>query len=286
MSTIVITGASRGIGMAAALTLARAGHSVVAAMRNPGSAPELAAISAAEALPIAVEPMDVESDASVAEAFRRILARGAVDVLVNNAGVERLGSIEETPLAEFRLCMETNYFGAIRCIQAVVPSMRERGRGLFVNVSSVAGKVCSSPMAPYAASKFALEAVSEALAQEMRPFGVRVAVVQPGIIDTRMARNIEGIDTRPTMYPHARRMAAIFQTSLANGAGTPDMIAGKILEIVSSETPQLRHPAGPDAAPLLAWRASQNDEQWTDWHSVDDDAWRAAVKRDLGMDVS
>lgn len=137
-----------------------------------------------------------------------------VDGLVNNAGVERFGAVEETPLTEFRRCMETNYFGALRCIQAVAPGMRSRGHGTIVNVSSVAGKISVAPMAPYAASKSALEAMSEVLAQEMKAFGVRVAIVEPGIIDTRMARNIEALPPS-TSFPHMKRISALFNASLA-----------------------------------------------------------------------
>lgn len=93
---------------------------------------------------------------------------------MNNAGIEKTAAIEETPLVDFRTCMETNYFGALRCIQAVIRPMRERGSGLIINMTSVAGKISVSPMGPYTASKFALEALSEALAQELRAFGVRV----------------------------------------------------------------------------------------------------------------
>jgi NAD(P)-dependent dehydrogenase (short-subunit alcohol dehydrogenase family) len=207
-----------------------------------------------------------------------------VDVLVNNAGVEHLGAVEETPLLDFRACMETNYFGAIRCIQAVTQRMRQRGRGTIINVSSVAGKISLAPMAPYAASKFALEAVSEALAQEMKPFGVRVAIVEPGIIDTRMSRNIEALPGS-AVYPQAKRIAAMFAASLAAGAARPEMVSQKIREIVESGTWQVRHAAGPDAGPFLAWRASMNDEQWADWGALDDANWIAAVKRDFGMDV-
>src|SRR5580658_4229897 len=213
MSNIVITGASRGIGFATAVELARAGHQVVASMRNPDGSPELGEQVAREKLPILIETMDVDSDESVKQAFGRIMARGPVDVLVNNAGIERMGAVEETPLADFRTCMETNYFGPIRCIQAVVGSMRERGSGAIVNVTSVAGKISLSPFGPYTASKFALEALSEALAQELRAFGVRVAIVEPGIIDTRMARNIEAMP-RSTVYPQVRRCAALFEGTM------------------------------------------------------------------------
>ena len=116
----IITGASRGIGLATALELARAGHQVVATMRHPAGSPELGEQADKEKLSIRIETVDVDSDESVKQAFGRILVHGPVDVLVNNAGIERTGAIEETPLADFRTCMETNYFGCIRCIQAVV----------------------------------------------------------------------------------------------------------------------------------------------------------------------
>jgi len=284
MFNIVITGASRGIGLATALELARAGHQVVATMRNPAASPELGAQAAKENLPIRIEPMDVDSDDSVKQAFSQILAKGSVDVLVNNAGVERTGPIEETPLVDFRTCMETNYFGAIRCIQAVMRPMRERGSGAIINVTSVAGKISVSPMAPYGASKFALEALSEVLAQELRAFGVRVAIVEPGIIDTRMARNIEGMEGSK-VYPQVRRLAALFEGTMAAGAGQPQVVAQKVREIVESGTWQLRHPVGPDAEPFLGWRGSMNDEKWIHWSAQSDADWLKAVKVDFGMDL-
>jgi len=284
MFNIVITGASRGIGLATALELARAGHQVVATMRNPAASPELGAQAAKENLPIRIETMDVDSDDSVKQAFSQILAKGPVDVLVNNAGVERTGPIEETPLVDFRTCMETNYFGAIRCIQAVMRPMRERGSGAIINVTSVAGKISVSPMAPYGASKFALEALSEVLAQELRAFGVRVAIVEPGIIDTRMARNIEGMEGSK-VYPQVRRLAALFEETMAAGAGQPQVVAQKVREIVESGTWQLRHPVGPDAEPFLGWRGSMNDEKWIHWSAQSDADWLKAVKVDFGMDL-
>ena len=284
MFNIVITGASRGIGLATALELARAGHQVVATMRNPAASPELGAQAAKENLPIRIETMDVDSDDSVKQAFSQILAKGPVDVLVNNAGVERTGPIEETPLVDFRTCMETNYFGAIRCIQAVMRPMRERGSGAIINVTSVAGKISVSPMAPYGASKFALEALSEVLAQELRAFGVRVAIVEPGIIDTRMARNIEGMEGSK-VYPQVRRLAALFEGTMAAGAGQPQVVAQKVREIVESGTWQLRHPVGPDAEPFLGWRGSMNDEKWIHWSAQSDADWLKAVKADFGMDL-
>jgi NAD(P)-dependent dehydrogenase (short-subunit alcohol dehydrogenase family) len=264
--------------------LARAGHQVVATMRNPAGSPELAYQAARENLPICIETMDVDSDESVKQAFGRILAQGPVDVLVNNAGIERMGAIEETPLADFRTCMETNYFGCIRCIQAVMRPMRERGSGAIINVTSVGGKISLSPMGPYSASKFALEALSEALAQELRAFGVRVAIVEPGIIETRMARNIEGLEASK-VYPQVRRCTALYEGVLAAGAGQPQLVGQKVREIVESGTWQLRHPVGPDAEPFLTWRRSMNDENWVQWSAQSDSDWLKSVKADFGMDL-
>ena len=253
-------------------------------MRNPAGSPELGAMATKENLPVRIESMDVDSDESVQRAFDRILAQGAVDVLVNNAGIERMGAIEALPLSDFRTCMETNYFGAIRCIQAVMRPMRERGSGAIINVTSVAGKISVSPMAPYGASKFALEALSEVLAQELRAFGVRVAMVEPGIIDTRMARNIEGMEGSK-VYPQVRRVAAMFEATMAAGAGQPQVVAQKVREIVESGTWRLRHPVGPDAEPFLGWRGSMNDESWVQWSAQSDADWLKSVKADFGMDL-
>ncbi|MFQ5746552.1 MAG: SDR family oxidoreductase [Gemmatimonadota bacterium] len=284
MASVLVTGASRGIGLATSLALGRAGHRVFATMRHPVRAPELEETAQAEDLPIRVSAMDVDSDDSVRAAVGAIQDEiGTLDALVNNAGIERRGAIEELDLEAFRAVMETNYFGAVRCARAVLPRMRERGAGCIVNVTSVAGRIAVSPFAPYAASKFALEALSEVLAQEVKPFGVRVAIVEPGIIDTGMARSI-GQDSAASAYPHERRFAAMFAASLENPT-PPSVVADRIREIIESDSWQLRHPVGPDAEPFLAWRAGMTDEEWVDWSAADDDAWFDAVERDFGLDA-
>ncbi|MCU0814710.1 MAG: SDR family NAD(P)-dependent oxidoreductase [Burkholderiaceae bacterium] len=204
-------------------------------------------------------------------------------MLVNNAGVERTGSVEEMPVSAFREVMETNYFGAIRCIQAVLPAMRARRSGCIVNVTSISGRLASSPMGAYAASKFALEAVSECLAQEVKPYGIRVCVVEPGIIDTDMARDIS-VAGDVSAYPNQRRMAALFVAALKNPT-PPGVVADKLVEIADGGSWQFRHPVGPDAAPFLQWRAALSDEAWVEWGALDDDAWYARVKADFGIDA-
>jgi NAD(P)-dependent dehydrogenase (short-subunit alcohol dehydrogenase family) len=284
MASVLITGTSKGIGFSAALAFGRAGHQVHATMRKPEQSPELARAAAREKLPITVSGMDVDSDQSVSEGIAAIQREhGPIDVLVNNAGVEGTGSVEELPLAKFRAIMETNYFGVVRCIQAVVPQMRKRRSGCIINVSSVAGRIASAPLAAYNASKWALEALSEALAGEMKTFSVRVAIVEPGIIDTAMARRIrDRADDSP--YRQGARFAAMFAASLKNPA-PPTLVAQKILEIAENGTWQLRHPVGPDAVPFLHWRGQMTDEQWVELNASDDETWFSSLERGFGSNV-
>jgi NAD(P)-dependent dehydrogenase (short-subunit alcohol dehydrogenase family) len=280
MASVLITGTSKGIGLEAALAFGRAGHNVHATMRNPAQCPQLAETAAREKLPITVSTMDVDSDQSVTDAIASLLKRdGPVDVLVNNAGVERAGSVEELSIDDFRAVMETNYFGALRCLQALLPSMRQRRSGCIVNVTSVAGRITNPPLAAYTASKWALEALSEALAAEMKTFDVRVAIVEPGIIDTAMARRISH-PAAESPYSQRARFSSLFANSLKNQV-PPSLVGKKILEIVESGTWQLRHPVGPDAIPLLQWRDQMTDEEWVDLHAGDDESFFRKMESDF-----
>lgn len=277
MASVLITGTSKGIGLETALAFARAGHTVFATMRNPAAAPELAKTAASERLPIHIYTMDVDSDSSVSSAIAAIRNdHGAIDILINNAGIDRAGSIEELPLSEFRVSMETNYFGALRCIQALLPEMRTRRNGSIINVTSIAGLITNPPLAAYCASKWALEAVSEALAAEMKPFNVRVALVEPGIIDTAMARRL-GEDRAAAIYPHRARFAAMFAAALRNPV-PPTIVADKILEVAQSGTQKLRHLVGPDAATFVNWRRQMSDEEWMEINGADDNVFFTRLK--------
>jgi NAD(P)-dependent dehydrogenase (short-subunit alcohol dehydrogenase family) len=283
MKSVIITGANRGIGLETAIAFARAGYKVFATMRNPENAAVLRQKADEERLPIELSAMDVNSDESVANCINAIYRlTGTVDVLVNNAGIERHGAIEELEMADFKLVMETNYFGILRCIKAVLPQMRESRSGCIINIASVAGKVCSSPLGAYSASKFALESVSEALAQEVKPFNIRVAIVEPGIINTDMAKDITmGADS---VYAQVRRFGGLFNASLKTPTSST-LVADKILEIADSGTWKLRHPVGPDAGPTIGWRAAMSDEEWIAWNAASDEDWYNAFQNKFGLNV-
>jgi NAD(P)-dependent dehydrogenase (short-subunit alcohol dehydrogenase family) len=284
MSNVLVTGCSSGIGLQTALVLGRAGHSVYATMRKPERDQILRETIDREKLPVSVLALDVDSDEAVATTVATVGSKaGFIDALVNNAGIERLGSIEELPFEAFRATMETNYFGSLRCIRACLPEMRKRRSGCIVNMSSVAGRIACSPMSPYAASKFALEALSEALAQEVKPFNIRVAIVEPGIIDTPMARRVAE-PLADSQYDHVRRFAGMFAASLVKPV-EPSLVAHKIRELIEGNSWQLRHAVGPDAQPFLDWRTSMTDEEWVNWGALDDTSWYERVSRDFGLDA-
>jgi len=247
-------------------------------MRNPKQAPRLEQIAADGKLPVKVLTLDVDSDDSVNSCINAIAE--PIDVLVNNAGVEIHGSVEEVPMSSMIAVMNTNCFGAVRYIKAVLPRMRERQSGCIVSVSSISGRVASSALSAYCASKFALEAFCEALAGEVKPFNIRVALLEPGIQDTRMARDIR--KGPQSIYRQVDRFSGLFRASLANPV-SPDASATAIRHIIESGTWQLRHMPGPNAAPFVAWRGSMTDEQWVDWNAASDDVWYDAVQRDFGL---
>jgi NAD(P)-dependent dehydrogenase (short-subunit alcohol dehydrogenase family) len=265
MKNILITGSNRGIGMETALAFGRAGHKVFATVRNLEKASDLKQLIKEESLAITIHKMDVDSDESITQCIDAIVKEhGPIDVLVNNAGIERHGSVEELPMAEFKAVMETNYFGAVRCIKAVLPTMRQNKNGVIINVSSMAGKIALSPLGPYSASKFSLEAMTEALAQELKPFNIRVSLIEPGVINTKMAFDITRSD--PSLYPQSRRIGLFWNESLKSPVA-PSLVANRILEIAESTSPKLRYPVGPDAEPFWQWRTSMTDEQWVDWNA-------------------
>jgi NAD(P)-dependent dehydrogenase (short-subunit alcohol dehydrogenase family) len=285
MAKVLITGASKGIGREATVVLARAGHAVVAAMRRPAES-DLAGIAARDGLSITVAELDVDNDASVARLFGSDIAKPeTIDVLINNAGIYSINAVEDEPLERFQAVMNTNYFGTLRCIKAVAPAFRKRQSGLIINVTSIAGRIVGMGSGAYSASKFAVEAMSEALAQEMGAFGVHVAVVQPGIIATPMTiENLPKVK-EGTAYPHGGRMRAFYAPTAVSGP-PPSIVADAILDIAEGRITGFRTPSGPDAQPFLDLRASQTDEQWIALSdTLDDDVYFDRFQAISGLDL-
>ena len=251
-------------------------------MRNPGAS-DLEKVATEAKLPVTVLRLDVDDDASVADVFGKV--GDSIDVLVNNAGILTCNAVEDESLDEFRRVMETNYFGAVRCTKRVLPAMRKRGSGCILNVSSVAGRVAFYASSAYAASKFALEAFSESLAQEVKAHGIKVALVQPGIIDTPMATsNLPQYD-EATVYPHGRRIHAFFKNPEKDEA-SPTLVGEMIRYVIEGDDPRLRFPVGPDALSFLGWRRSLSDEDWVGLGGVEtDEDYFARVFLDTGVDL-
>jgi NAD(P)-dependent dehydrogenase (short-subunit alcohol dehydrogenase family) len=241
MSSVLITGASRGIGRAIAITLAGRGHRVIATARRPET---LAGLPADQRLALDVTDQD-SVDAAIAGA-------GQIDVLVSNAGETVRAPLESVPLAEVERLFQLNTLGALRVAQGVLPAMRERGAGRLVFVSSIQGRLVLPMIGPYGASKWALEALAETLAIEVRHFGVKVSIVQPGAVSSGGADRARLYLTENDPY------TALYQAlpALRGESVTPQEVAAVVADTIEQAEPPLRVPAG-----LPAQRALQARKQ-------------------------
>jgi len=285
----LVTGTSTGIGYATALHFARLGHLVVATMRNLDKATPLQEAARAASLPLVVRELDVTRQESIDRAVAEtVAAEGPIDVLVNNAGIGGATPLELTPEDEHRAMFEANYWGPIRMIQAVLPSMRERRAGCIVNVTSIAGRVATPNQIAYSASKHALAAASEALAHEVASFGIRVAIVEPGVIQTAIFENSAGATRYDKSSPYRqimRRNGKLFAAGFRN-PGRPETVAEAIAEAVTTDRPRLRYLVGTDAEGLAAGRARISDEEWVAMGGPLDDAeYNARFKRYFGIEL-
>jgi NAD(P)-dependent dehydrogenase (short-subunit alcohol dehydrogenase family) len=235
MSRILVTGASKGIGRQIAAELARRGHHVVATARNPRTLDDLAVAQTLR--------LDVTDQASVDAAIR---AAGPVDVLVSNAGEIILASVEDSPVPEIERLFDVNAIGAIRVTQAVIPVMREIGGGRLVYMSSVAGRAALPMIGAYASSKWALEAIAETLAIEVRRFGIVVNVVEPGAVDSG------ALDDPPTYAGSGRYLDLAAQTAIAGTMLSVDAVARATADVIDDGDPRLRIPVGGAAEMLTA----------------------------------
>jgi NAD(P)-dependent dehydrogenase (short-subunit alcohol dehydrogenase family) len=264
MPTALITGTSTGIGLETARYFAAQGYQVFAGARKPEVLelrPNLVPIR-----------LDVDHDASVQECVAQVLKEaGAIDVLVNNAGIGMAGAVEMVPLERIRQMFETNFYGGVRMMQAVLPSMRQRRSGTVVNITSVMGHLTLGGHGFYAATKFALAAVSESLAIEMKPFGVKVAIIEPGVILTPIWEKAEAV--MPEGHPYQLALARLYRVFGAQleGGTLPIVVARKIYEVVQECAPQLRYAVGADAEVMVAARDRMTAGEWTALLSEEDE---------------
>jgi NAD(P)-dependent dehydrogenase (short-subunit alcohol dehydrogenase family) len=246
VKVVLITGCSSGIGRFAARRFAAAGWRVFASMRRPDAGADLRAEAERSGWTLTTPALDVTSDDSVDGAVAAILAEtgGQLDVLVNNAGYYLLGPLEETTPAELRAQYETNVFGVHRVTRAVLPAMRARGDGAIVTVSSVAGRVVVPVVGGYHSSKFAVEALVEALRYEVAPFGIRVTLVEPGPFATDLHVKEKRTAARPDS-PYAPLVAEYLRRSDAMKRRDPSRVVDVIWRAATSPRPKLRWPVGP-----------------------------------------
>jgi NAD(P)-dependent dehydrogenase (short-subunit alcohol dehydrogenase family) len=244
MSSVLITGASRGIGRAVATEFARRGHRVVATARDPRT---LAELDVSQRL-----ALDVTNDASVTAA---VAAAGDIDIVIANSGAIFYAAVEATPLAEVQRLFNLNTIGAIRMAQAVLPRMRERGDGKLMFMSSVLGRVVLPPSAAYAATKWALEALVEALAIEVAPFGIQAALLEPGAVSSGALDDVTTYTLPEDPY------AAILKGGGPRaGMITPQQVAAEVVDAAEKPQLPLRIPIGDAARALLAARYAAADD--------------------------
>jgi NAD(P)-dependent dehydrogenase (short-subunit alcohol dehydrogenase family) len=248
---VLVTGAAGAIGMATVQVLANRGHSVVAT--------DVSALSGSEGIQAHV--LDVTSDDSVARCLKEV---GPLDAIVNSAGISGGGPVEDYPLDRIRQMFETNTLGALRVIQAVLPSWRKRGWGVIVNVSSVNGRVSSPLRAAYSASKFALEALTESLHLEVRHFGIRSVLIEPGTIAPGMKASEP--HRGPPDYAGLWEQWAGADTKMAGPSGRPgpEIVAFAIASAIEDPATPFRVPVGKDAEMILSMRRSLDDQAFED----------------------
>jgi NAD(P)-dependent dehydrogenase (short-subunit alcohol dehydrogenase family) len=284
----VVTGANSGIGRATSIHLASVGHHVVGTVRALDKAEKLRAMASEAGVEVDLVVADVGDDDSVKDGFAEIFSRtGRVDHLVNNAGVGGNSVAEECPAELYLEVMNVNVCGATRCSQAVLPQMRERGSGTIVNVTSVAGRIAALAQSPYVASKWALEGVSEGMAQELAPFGIRVAIVEPGVTKSAIfAKNIDAPNSSGAYDAHYRRLFQFYAAGMANS--TDPFEVGRVIEhAITTDEPQLRYPVSWGGLEMAALHDRIDDADWLELGRIEDDADYIARFREIfGIDIS
>lgn len=267
MSVVLITGSSSGFGLEVALAFARRGDTTYATMRDLAKADKLLDRAKAEGLSVELLALDVDDDASVAAAVSTVEDRhGAIDILINNAGVDYTGSVETIDFEKARAVMETNFWGPVRTIRAALPAMRAKGGAVIINVSSAAGRMPGTPYGSwYSASKHALNALTEAMYLELDGIDVRVACIEPGFFRTEITRN-SGAHQIDEADPYAKDqawLADFFAKSVIEGGGDPGDVADAIVRAAHDPETPVHNLVGDDASMLIdLYQQAGSMEAW------------------------
>ena len=264
----VVTGSSSGIGFETSLTLARNGFLTYATMRNLNKSGNIKSAADKEKLPLKIVQLDVTDDGSVKNAMRSMIAEASrIDVLVNNAGYALNGAFEDIAMEELKAQYETNLFGVTRVTQGALPIMRKQKSGIIVNISSGVVTIGGFPGgSAYVSTKFAIEGLSKSMAYELEPFGIRVVLVEPGVIRTNFVNGI--IAAKKSQDPNSpysqiiQKMAASFEPMLENGSSA-DVVEKVVLNAVTSENPSAKYLAGKDIETLMEAKRSMSDEEFS-----------------------
>ena len=264
----LVTGSSSGIGYETSLSLARDGYFTYASMRDLNKAKEIRKISEDEGLPLEVIELDVDNEQSVELAINTIFEnKGRIDVLVNNAGWGMWGTTEDVSLDEFKEQFETNFFSVVRMIQKVAPIMRKQGTGDIVNISSIAGRIGFPVFTAYNSSKFALEGLSESLRFELRPFGVNVIIIEPGVIKTNFINAMKTAKKadESDVYRDITLKVVTGVKMMTEMGTSPKEVANVIMSAIKDEKSLPRYVVGNDAAMFLEAKKMKTDIEFENY---------------------
>jgi NAD(P)-dependent dehydrogenase (short-subunit alcohol dehydrogenase family) len=265
----LVTGSSSGIGFETSLMLARNGFNTYASMRNLEKSKDITQIANKEKLPLQVVQLDVIDHKSIREAIDKVVEENKrIDVLVNNAGYGLLGALEDLSIEEIKAQFETNFFGAIRITQQVLPVMRKQKSGTIVNISSVGGRMGIPSLSAYHSTKFALEGLSESISYELEPFGIRVVLIEPGFIRTNIMNSSmiakKAQNPSSPYFSLTQQLERSFKSAMENTSESspPEEVAKVVLQAVTSDSPKLRYAVGNDAASLIQAKTTMSDTEF------------------------
>jgi len=262
----IVTGSSSGIGFETALALAREGYHTYATMRDTKKGDKILDIAKKENLQIRVIELDVNKEDTIKKAVEVITGeKKRIDVLVNNAGYFLVGCLEDLTISDLKDQFETNFFGVIRTIQAVLPTMRSQKSGTIVNVSSVAGRI-GFPVTPgYISTKFALEGLSESMRYELFPFGIKTIIIEPGVIKTNLFATLKKTTKQDSPYKDITEKVMNGLLMMSEMGTPPQEVAKTIVKAVSSESPLPRYPVGNDAIMFLEAKRDKTDIEFENY---------------------